>query len=225
MASNGAKNGASSGQSAQGMVAPADQRAARRYTLLLLSAKLVAPAGEFLCILRDVSATGLKARLFHDLPDLANWQLELGSGARHPLEPVWQADGHAGFRFGDAPVDPHRLMDEDSGPFPKRHIRLRLELPVLLWADGVARSGRLCDVSQLGAQIEVDPPLALRQLVRIEAPGLPLRHARVRWRRGTAHGLVFHEAFRLDELAVLAARLQGVGAVAPSAPIHWRVNQ
>ena len=220
-----ASNGATNGESAQVMAAPSDQRAARRYTLLLLTAKLIAPAGEFLCILRDVSATGLKARLFHDLPDVADWQLELGSGARHALEPVWQADGHAGFRFAAGPVDPHRLMDQDAGPFPKRHIRLRLELPVLLWADGAARAGRLCDLSQLGAQIAADPPLALRQLVRIEAPGLPLRHARVRWRRGTAHGLVFHEAFRLDELAVLAAHLQGVESAAPSGPTHWRVNQ
>jgi hypothetical protein len=216
---------AGNGESAQGLAASPDQRAAQRYTLLLLTAKLIAPVGEFLCILRDVSATGLKARLFHDLPDTADWQLELGSGARYPLEPVWLAHGHAGFRFGSAPVDPHRLMDQEAGPFPKRHIRLRLELPVLLWADGVARPGQLNDVSQLGAQIEADPPLALRQLVRIEAPGLPLRHARVRWRRGTTHGVVFHEAFRLDELAVLVARLQGVEVAAPSVPIHWRVNQ
>ncbi|MDP3906437.1 PilZ domain-containing protein [Novosphingobium sp.] len=220
---------AGDGESAQASAArpdqQADQRAAQRFTLLLLTAKLVAPVGEFLCILRDLSATGLKARLFHALPDVADWQLELGSGARHSLEPVWQADGYAGFRFGDAPVDPHRLMDEDAGPFPKRHIRLRLKLPVMLWADGAARAGRLCDVSQLGAQVEADPPLALRQLVRVEAPGLPLRHARVLWRRGTAHGLVFHHAFRLDELAVLAARLQGDGLAAASGPIHWRINQ
>lgn len=216
---------ADDGESARGNAPPSDQRAAQRYTLLLLTAKLIAPSGEFLCILRDVSATGLKVRLFHDLPDVAEWQLELGSGARHWLKPVWQADGHAGFRFADAPIDPHRLMDQDAGPFPKRHVRLRLELPVMLWADGAARAGRLCDLSQLGAQIEAEPPLALRQLVRIEAPGLPLRHARVRWRRGTAHGLVFHEAFRLDELAALAARLQGAAAAPPSGPIHWRVNQ
>lgn len=205
-----------------------DQRAAQRFTLLLLTAKLIAPAGEFLCILRDVSATGLKARLFHDLPESPDWQLELGSGARHALEPVWQADGHAGFRFRAAPIDPFRLMDQDAGPFPKRHIRLRMELPVLLHAEGAARPGRLRDLSQLGARIEVEQPLALRQLVRIEAPGLPVRHARVRWRRGPGHGLVFHEAFRLDELAVVAACLQELwrGVVgAESLPIHRRVNQ
>lgn len=219
---------AGEGKTAQAYVNPPDQRSAPRYTLLLLAAKLIAPVGQFLCILRDVSATGLKARVFHDLPDVADWQLELGNGARHPLIPVWQTDGHAGFRFGSAPVDPHRLMDQYAGPFPKRYIRLQLELPVMLWSAGIVRAGQLCDISQLGAQIKVDPPLALRQLVRIEAPGLPLRHARVRWRRGTAHGLVFHQAFRLDELAVVAAQLQGVPpetAAAEPAATHWRVNQ
>ncbi len=199
---------AESGESAGVDAATPDQRTARRYTLLLRAAKLVAPVREYLCILRDVSATGLKVRLFHPLPDSADWQLELGQGERFALDPVWQADGHAGFRFRDAPIDPLRLVDEEAGPFPRRHIRLHLELPVMLRVDGMARAAMLRDLSQLGALVRVEPPLALRQPVRIDAPEFPLRHARVRWRRGLDHGLVFQEAFRLDELALLVSRLQ-----------------
>jgi hypothetical protein len=55
---------------------------------------------------------------------------------------------------------------------------------------------------------EVEPGFALGQLVRIEAEGLPVLHARVRWRRGRNHGLVFHQGFSLGQLAELAARLQ-----------------
>ncbi|MFN9375472.1 MAG: PilZ domain-containing protein, partial [Novosphingobium sp.] len=73
-------------------------RAAPCISLMLRAAKLVRPAGEFLCILRDVSATGLKARLFHALPQDGPLALELGTGERHPIEPVWERDRHVGFR-------------------------------------------------------------------------------------------------------------------------------
>ena len=141
----------------------ADQRAAQRFTLLLRAGKLVSAAGEHLCILRDASTTGIKARLFHDLPGAERFDLELGNGDRYPVEPVWQRDGHAGFRFAEGPIDVHALMDE-STPFPKRSIRLRLELPVLVTpAGGTARLGQLLDLSQQGALVQATPGFALGQ--------------------------------------------------------------
>ena len=136
-----------------------------------------------------------------------------------------QREGHAGFRFADGPIDVHTLMDEGS-PFPKRSIRLRLELPVMVTPDGAAsRLGTLLDLSQQGGLVEAEPGFALGQQVRLEAPGLPARHARVRWRRGAAHGLVFQEAFRLDELALLVHNLQGPGQARPALQNAQRVNQ
>ncbi|WP_374282547.1 PilZ domain-containing protein [Novosphingobium sp.] len=203
----------------------ADQRAAQRYTLLLRAGKLVSDAGEYLCILRDASSTGIKARLFHELPAAPRFELELGNGDRYAVEPVWQSEGHAGFRFAEGPVDVHELMDEGT-PFPKRSIRLRLVLPVMVTDDaGLSRAGQLQDLSQQGALLVMEPGLALGQQVRIAAPGLPERHARVRWRRRTAHGLVFQEAFRLDELAVLAHRLQTGAVRVPAGQTPSRVNQ
>lgn len=206
----------------------ADQRAAPRFTLLLRTAKLVSEAGEFLCILRDASASGIRARLFHPLPDTAAFQLELGNGERFPLEPVWQRDGHAGFRFADGPVDLDGLLEE-AGLLPKRMIRLRMEFPLTLTCEGIARMVGLRDLSQQGALIESRPTLALGALVRIGLADLPVRHARVRWRRNALHGLVFQQAFRLDELAALAARLQLGGAgdqdTGRESQIGSRVNQ
>ena len=48
-----------------------------RISLMLRAAKLAGSKGEFLCILRDVSATGLKARLFHPLPSDSPFTIEL----------------------------------------------------------------------------------------------------------------------------------------------------
>lgn len=183
-----------------------DQRAAPRISLLLRAAKLVCDGAEYLCVLRDVSTSGIKARLFHPLPPGADLEIELGNGDRLPVEPVWERDGHAGFRFAAGEHAIHALLDE-RGDYPKRQIRLKIGLPVQLHARGQGAAAVMLDLSQHGAKVRCDLPLALRQPVRIEAPGLPGLDGRVRWRKGTVHGVVFHTGFRLDALAELAWRL------------------
>lgn len=185
----------------------ADLRAARRFALMLRAGKLICDGQEFLCILRDASASGFKARLFHPLPCGAAYELELGNALRFSAEPVWERDGHAGFRFVGGEINVHALLEETS-PFPRRHIRLKLALPVMVEARGIVRPALLRDLSQQGALIESETVLALRQPLLIEARGLAPLAGRVRWRRGVAHGVVFHTGFRLDELAVAVARLQ-----------------
>lgn len=185
----------------------ADQRAANRVALLLRAGKLVSDEGEFLCILRDASDGGVKARLFHALPASRRFALELANGESYPIELVWQRDGHAGFRFIDRLIDVQGLVEENAA-LPKRDIRLRLTAPVLIKADDEQRSGMLRDLSQNGAQIEIEPALAIGQEITVCGDGLPTMVARVRWRRQTAHGVIFQRGFRLDELAALVGQLQ-----------------
>ena len=45
----------------------ADQRAAPRFTLLIRAAKLVSAQGEFVCVIRDVSETGVSVRRLQGL--------------------------------------------------------------------------------------------------------------------------------------------------------------
>ncbi|MFM5954670.1 MAG: PilZ domain-containing protein [Novosphingobium sp.] len=186
-----------------------DKRSAQRFTLLLRVGKLSCDAGEFLCVLRDVSTDGIKAQLFHPLPEASAYSVELGGGERFRIEPIWQRGLHAGFRFADGPIDVHRLLAE-AGPFPKRHIRLRLRtpLPAQIEGEGAVHTALVSDISQHGILVEVEPGLALGQEIKVEAHGLPRLHARVRWRRGACYGIVLQGGFRLDELARIAARLQ-----------------
>lgn len=186
---------------------PPDQRGARRVALLLKAGKLVSENGEFLCILRDASSGGIKARLFHELPQSRRFSLELSNGESFPIELVWQRDGHAGFRFLERPIDAVELVDEASA-FPKRGIRLHLSVPINVRGGQDERTGVLLDLSQHGARIEIEPALAIGQPITLQVEGLPELDARVRWRRRSAHGVIFQRGFRLDELATLVARLQ-----------------
>lgn len=184
-----------------------DQRSSSRLTLLLRTAKLIGADREYLCILRDVSARGMKARVFHPVPPGSRWTLELGNGDRYPLEAVWHEGDLAGFRLADGPVEIERLVEEASH-YPRRQLRLTVNLPVFLSAGAQApRSAVLANISLQGARLETVPRLALGQRVALGAPGLPALGGTVCWRRGAAHGLVFARGFRLDELARLVAAL------------------
>src|SRR5690606_28940009 len=65
--------------------ATAEDRAAARFTLLIRPAKLIAPQGQFLCVIRDVSATGVSLRASQPRPDGNAVQLGRQPGDRHPI--------------------------------------------------------------------------------------------------------------------------------------------
>lgn len=183
-----------------------DHRAAPRYALLLRTAKLIGSTGEYLCVVRDVSATGISVRTFHQLPDDA-LTLELPTGDRYPLDKVWEKEGSAGFRFG-AEVDVERLI-EGKGRFPKRGVRLYLNHPATLASLGGTFDAVIHNLSQQGARVECHQRLAIDQKVRLECKGLPPIRAVVRWREAKEYGLAFDDTFQFGELARIAAMLQG----------------
>ncbi|OBV11140.1 PilZ domain-containing protein [Erythrobacter dokdonensis] len=188
----------------------ADLRAAPRFTLLIRAAKLVSAQGEFVCVIRDVSETGISVRLFHGLPSCQQFELYMPGGATYVVDRVWHRDNEAGFSFA-APVDVARLVNE-SGDYPKRGLRLGLCFPIRLSTLAMTCEAMVENLSQQGARIECSALLAIDQSVRIEAPDASgtLRdvRAKVRWRRGHSYGVVFDDTFTLGDFARLAARLQ-----------------
>jgi len=83
--------------------------------LLIRTAKIIADGREFLCIIRDASATGLKVRLFSALPQARAIHVELVTGDRYRVELGWQADDHAGLRFLQG-IEIEQFLDENRGP-------------------------------------------------------------------------------------------------------------
>lgn len=190
--------------------ADAEQRAAPRFTLLIRAAKLVSAQGEFVCVIRDVSETGVSVRLFHALPSCPGFELHMPGGSVYAVHPVWHRDNEAGFAFG-RPVDVAQLINE-AGEYPKRGLRLGLCFPVRVSTLTQSCEGVVENLSQQGARFECEALLAIDQTVRIEAPDVSgaLREvrAKVRWRRGKSYGVVFDDTFTLGDFARLAARLQ-----------------
>lgn len=191
----------------------ADQRVQPRFALLLRQAKLTGDGREYLCIVRDVSETGVRLKLFHDLPAAACFALELATGERFPLEPVWargdDRGGEAGFRFA-ATVDLARFIAE-AGPFPKRPVRLKVDHPAVIVVNGQDHPATIRDLSRQGAGIETSQMLAIGQKLRLSAKELPAFDGTVCWRRHPDYGLVFAQLLSLEQLALRTSRMQGTG--------------
>lgn len=184
----------------------AEQRAAPRFTTLIRTAKLITPAGEFACVLRDVSSVGVRLRCFHPVPDDSRVTLELQNGESFALSKVREEGFEASFSFLE-PI-PIETLVYINDRYPRRPIRLAIRFPVMLRAATGTISAETLNISQQGCRVDAALPLALAQAVVIEAQHLPTIRAKVCWRRGTAHGLVFEDTFTLKDFALHAARLQ-----------------
>lgn len=198
-----------------------DLRGAERLTLMLRVAKIVGEHGELPCIIRDVSTTGVRLRLFHPLADQSRLALELANGDFYFIEKVWERDEEAGFRFS-AEIDVQAFIAETS-PYARRPMRLRTHVAATIASRGAVHPVILRDLSQNGARIDSAAPLDFDQRLRIDAPGLPTIEARVRWCSHPEYGVVFERTFRLDDFARLVAAFpreigDKAGAPLPDAP-------
>ena len=188
----------------------AEQRAAPRVTLLIRAAKLVSGQGEFVCVIRDVSETGVSVRLFHALPGCRDFALHMPGGANYEIARVWERGNEAGFTFAQ-PVAVEQMVNEASD-YPKRGLRLGLCFPVLVYTLRGGFEALVENLSQQGARLTCDELLAIDQTVRLVLPDGSAKprevRAKVRWRRDRQYGVVFDDTFTLGEFARLAAQLQ-----------------
>lgn len=181
-----------------------ERRKAPRFTLLIQTAKLISGRGEFLCIVRDASADGVRVRHFGHLPDERFLEFELANGEGFPVQLVWRDEEYAGLKFPDE-VDLARIVKVSNDTLPRRRLRLRTVLEGTLSYGGLTRPATIRNISQQGAGIECREKLAIEQLVRLQTDELEPVFAKVCWRSDLAYGLVFEETLSLERLARIAA--------------------
>ena len=182
-----------------------EPRVAPRFTLLIRTAKLIVDDQQYLCVIRDISATGFSIKTFHPIDAGKRTVVELQTGDRHAANLVWQNEAEAGFEF-HTPIEVDTIVMGLSD-HPKRDLRFDLELPVILHTHGVKLQANLANLSRQGGNIQCDSKLSIDQMIRIEARGVPEIEARVRWRKDGVYGLIFDTTFSLANLALLIRNL------------------
>jgi hypothetical protein len=176
-----------------------ERRMSPRVTTLMRAAKLIGLTGEYPCVVRDVSETGLRVKMFHSLPE-DRVALELAPGVHYFVERVWESGGEAGFLCA-APID----VDEFLGVIGRNDGPAWFKV----WISGSLRSRNASarvtvrGLSQQGVDIETGTHFALDEVVMLNADGLPPLDARIAGRNLSGYRLILGDAFRLDELARL----------------------
>lgn len=182
-------------------------RGAPRFTLLIRAARLVCSQGEFVCVIRDISETGVSVRLFHALPASESFELHMPGGRIYDVRRIWARENEAGFEFA-SPVEVAEIINE-AGEYPKRGLRLGLHFPIIIASLNHRCQGIVENLSQQGARFECDALYAIDETLRISGEGVLVDvRAKVRWRRDRQYGVVFDDTFTLGDFARLAARLQ-----------------
>lgn len=188
--------------------AAAEGRADPRISAGGLPAKVVSPAGEYLCRLRDVSRSGVSLHLFHPLPLREGLSVETASGERFRLEWVWEGGGRGGFRFA-GPASVLHLMGLASD-YADRPVRVNLEAACRLvdLERGMGADGIVCNISTHGALVRGSRLQSVGQGVQVALGALPPMPALVRWKTGEYCGISFDEPFQFDVLALVVHELQ-----------------
>lgn len=172
--------------------AGAERRRSVRHTTVFQVAKLITPAFQELCILRDISATGLRAEVYREVAEGDAVSIEFRTGHRVSGKIVWVRDGAIGVHFDQevsvVEILSHSSFDDRIGRI--RPPRLDVDLEAKLRIGLKLAPVRVLDASQAGVKIAYDQDVRIEQACEIMLPGLN-RRAVVRWQRQATIGLMF----------------------------------
>jgi hypothetical protein len=181
-----------------------DRRRSPRHTAVNQIAKIRLTSGcEELCLLRDISAEGLKAEVYIPLDAGAQIDVELRTAHSVRGRVVWAANNEIGVAF-DAPIPAAAMLAHcsfEANGTQLRPPRLKVTLRGLLRIGADARMVSIGNISQAGLQIEAVEPLQPGTLCSIALPGLPARAASICWWREGHAGLMLAQPFDYPDFA------------------------
>ncbi|WP_337847245.1 PilZ domain-containing protein [Sphingomonas sp.] len=181
-----------------------DRRADHRTTTLFQVARLVTADGsQQLCLIRNIGPGGMMVELY--APLAAGMRVRIEPKLCDPLDGAvrWVQGQQAGIAFDD-PIDVDAYLHVHTALLPDqlpRCPRVTTRLRARLRIGAVWHLVALIDLSQGGAKVETDLPIALGHGVDIDVAGIGTLGAHVRWVRGERVGLVFTCPLRLAVVA------------------------
>ena len=201
-----------------GMRPRQEQRLDKRIVSVFRLAKLVGEREE-LCLIRNISAGGLKAEVFSRKAEGDAVAIDFGDGQPRAARVRWAQDECIGLAF-DEEINVARTLTQVPAPGDRRARRLRLMLEVgaFVLLPGQRKECQLIDVSQGGAKIRTRLKLEVGDRARLEIDGLAVISGMVRWVRDGHVGIAFASPLPYRDLARwLIAPTASNDAAAPAA--------
>jgi hypothetical protein len=178
------------------------RRSVRQLTLMRIGL-IHARAGNEFCLVKNLSAEGLMARVYGSFRPEEEIRVELTTGHILAGTVVWASGVDIGVRF-QASIDVGDVLSTQCGLEMRRRSRLpRLELR----CPAVARFGSrfsavtIANISQRGVKIVAARPVPATCEIVLGLPDLPAIHGTVRWSQGDEAGIFFNESLPFTVLA------------------------
>lgn len=179
-----------------------ERRGEKRHLALLRVALLHAGDCKDLCVVKNISASGLAVRVYRDLASGAKVRVEFRSGEMLKGSVVWKRDEDIGIVFPRT-IDVQAVLASTWAiQEGKRRNLPRIDIR----CDGRLKRGTetrqivLQDISQGGARVRIDRLVDPGGIV-LSLPGMPSVSGVVRWASDTLLGISFNECIPFEMLA------------------------
>lgn len=183
-----------------------ERRADIRHVTVMRVAILRFERGDELCLVRNISEGGLKARIWSTIPAGTALTAEFKSGHHIAGTVIWSRDNHIGIQFRET-GDLTTLLGADDIPVRGSHPRaprVQIETPARVRVGSRFHRVMLHDISQSGAKISLEPPHGWDerdQPLALIMSHLPDIDGAVRWYDRETAGIAFNTPIALDTLA------------------------
>ena len=155
-----------------------------------------------LCLIRNISAGGLMARVYSILAKDDPVAVELKTGERIEGRITWSEDGNVGVAFNE-PIDVESMLASQTtlakGLRP-RLPRVEVDRLAMLRVGSHAYGVSTRDISQGGVKIETDAPFVEGQDVVLTLEKFRPLQGVIRWYDGGLCGIAFNQVIPFHEL-------------------------
>ena len=197
-----------------------DRRGGARYRTVFKVGVLQRHDFKELCLIRDISAGGLRARVYRYVPVGDMIEIEMNTG--HVLRGVvvWERDMCVGVQFAGS-IDLEAILATQDLTLAGKRIRsprMPVDCHVTMRLDGRLHNGRLCDISQGGAKVRTALPLASRGDIVLMLPGFTAFHGSAQWIENDLVGLSLNRSIAFEPLVRWIRRYPALHSLRPSPP-------
>ncbi|WP_260484303.1 PilZ domain-containing protein [Sphingomicrobium flavum] len=183
-----------------------DRRNGERHMTLFRVGSIMVDGRRELCLIKNISAGGMKMRAYCNLDEGQKISVELKCGQQVTGTVSWKRDNDVGVSFIDAVDVIDILSNTLEGPRP-RMPRIEIECPIVVHVDGIRYEAIAHDVSQGGIKLQCSTQIPGDSDIVITLPGLAPEAGVVKWTKDGLLGVTFN---RLMPLGGLVEWLRGL---------------
>ena len=179
-----------------------ERRRAKRHMTILRVGGLIGPRGRELCLIRNISAGGLKAHVYshHTLGETV--AIELKGNQPIPGIVMWADASNIGIQF-DEKIDVTEMLSSQAlleNGWTPRMPRVEVDRLATIRCGARLYGVNTHDISQGGVKVESDEPLEPGAQVVVTLDKLRPLPGVVRWSDDGVSGIAFHQTIPFGEL-------------------------